>query len=160
MSSPGIRYISFLPETSNIGLRLAGGNKYGLFICEIQANSAAAKANLFIADKIFNVNHVDFTHLTREEAVVYLINMKTSKINMIVSNCPCGLFVYLIEKKKMNIEFRSRIRTIVIRCRRRFILCPVKNSFEENHSRTDRTSFQYAFRMSFKGRRSSIHWYQ
>lgn len=91
MFRSGFRCISFLPETSSIGIRLAGGNKYGLFICEIQSNSAADKSGLSIADKIFNVNQIDFTHLTREEAVLYLINMKTSKINMIVSNCPYGL---------------------------------------------------------------------
>lgn len=92
MFRPGFRYISFLPETSSIGIRLAGGNKYGLFICEIQPNSSAEKSGLAIADKIFNVNQIDFTRLTREEAVMYLLRMKTSKINIIVSNCPDGLF--------------------------------------------------------------------
>ncbi len=44
-------------ETSaSIGIRLAGGNKYGLFICEIQPNSIADKSGLFIADRIFSVN--------------------------------------------------------------------------------------------------------
>ncbi len=90
--SPGIRYISFLSETSNIGIRLSGGNNYGLFISEIQGNSATEKDGLFITDKIFNVNNIDFTRLTREEAVPYLFNMKISKINMIVFNCPCILF--------------------------------------------------------------------
>ena len=50
------RYISFLTESSSIGIRLAGGNKYGLFICEIQPNSVADKSGLFIADRIFSVN--------------------------------------------------------------------------------------------------------
>jgi hypothetical protein len=39
-----------------MGIRLAGGNKYGLFICEIQPNSVAHKAGLFVADKIFSVS--------------------------------------------------------------------------------------------------------
>jgi hypothetical protein len=39
-----------------MGIRLAGGNKYGLFICEIQLNSVAHKAGLFVADKIFSVS--------------------------------------------------------------------------------------------------------
>ncbi|CAF5159535.1 unnamed protein product, partial [Rotaria sp. Silwood1] len=30
----GTRYVSFFTDTSSIGIRLAGGNKYGLFICE------------------------------------------------------------------------------------------------------------------------------
>ncbi|CAF3453676.1 unnamed protein product [Rotaria sp. Silwood1] len=82
----GTRYVSFFTDTSSIGIRLAGGNKYGLFICEIQSNSIAYKAGLFIADKIFSVNNIDFTSLTREEAVLCLMNMKTSQVNMIVSN--------------------------------------------------------------------------
>ncbi|CAF1119374.1 unnamed protein product [Rotaria sordida] len=82
----GTRCISFFTDTSSIGIRLAGGNKYGLFICEIQPNSVAHKAGLFIADKIFSVNNIDFTNLTREEAVLYLMNMKASQVNMIVSN--------------------------------------------------------------------------
>ncbi len=48
--------MSFFTETSSMGLRLAGGNKYGLFICEIQPNSVAYKTGLFIADKIFSVS--------------------------------------------------------------------------------------------------------
>lgn len=86
--NPGIRYISFSTDTSSIGIRLAGGNKYGLFICEIQSNSIASKSGLFIGDKIFSVNKIDFNNLTREEAVLFLMNMKTTQVNMIVSNLP------------------------------------------------------------------------
>ena len=39
-----------------MGIRLAGGNKYGLFICEIQPNSIAYKSGLFVGDKIFSVS--------------------------------------------------------------------------------------------------------
>lgn len=94
--SLGTRYISFFTETSSIGIRLAGGNKYGLFICEIQSNSIADKSGLFIGDKIFSVNNIDFTNLTREEAVLYLMNMKISQVNMIVSNLPYGLLDFNI----------------------------------------------------------------
>ncbi|CAF3369678.1 unnamed protein product [Rotaria socialis] len=82
------RYLSFFTDTSSIGIRLAGGNKYGLFICEIQPNSVAYKAGLFVADKIFSVNNIDFSNITREDAVLCLMNMKTSQMNMIVSNLP------------------------------------------------------------------------
>lgn len=39
-----------------MGIRLAGGDKHGLFICEVQANSVAQKAGLLVADKIFSVS--------------------------------------------------------------------------------------------------------
>jgi len=38
-----------------MGIRLAGGDKHGLFICEVQPNSVAHKAGLLVADKIFSV---------------------------------------------------------------------------------------------------------
>jgi hypothetical protein len=39
-----------------MGIRLAGGNKHGLFICEVQSNSVAQKAGLLVADKLFSVS--------------------------------------------------------------------------------------------------------
>ncbi|CAF0716683.1 unnamed protein product [Adineta steineri] len=82
----GTRYVSFYTDTSSIGIRLAGGDKHGLFICEVQPTSVAYKAGLLVADKIFSVNNIDFTSLTREEAVLCLMNMKTAQVNMIVAN--------------------------------------------------------------------------
>ncbi len=39
-----------------MGIRLAGGDKHGLFICEVQPNSVAHKAGLLVGDKIFSVS--------------------------------------------------------------------------------------------------------
>ena len=39
-----------------MGIRLAGGDKHGLFICEVQPSSVAQKAGLLVADKIFSVS--------------------------------------------------------------------------------------------------------
>ncbi|CAF3701534.1 unnamed protein product [Rotaria socialis] len=85
-SSTGTRYVSFLTDSTSMGIRLAGGDKHGLFICEVQPNSVAHKAGLLVADKIFSVNNIDFTALTREEAVLCLMNMKSLQVNMIVAN--------------------------------------------------------------------------
>jgi len=101
-----------------MGIRLAGGNKHGLFICEVQPNSVAQKAGLLVADKIFSVNNIDFMSLTREEAVICLMNMKTTQVNMIVANLRHGLFSLLIFYEKKKKIFFSRLRTIIIRCRR------------------------------------------
>ncbi len=43
------------------------------------------------------MNNIDFTNLTREEAVLCLMNMKTSQVNMIVANLRHGLFDYLFK---------------------------------------------------------------
>ena len=42
-----------------MGIRLAGGDKHGLFICEVQASSVAQKAGLLVADKIFSVSLIE-----------------------------------------------------------------------------------------------------
>jgi len=47
-----------------MAIQLAGGNKHGLFICEIQPNSVAYKAGLLVADKIFSVSLIRFYILT------------------------------------------------------------------------------------------------
>jgi len=54
--STGTRYVSFFTDTSSMGIRLAGGDKHGLFICEVQSNSVAQKAGLLVADKLFSVS--------------------------------------------------------------------------------------------------------
>ena len=43
------------------------------------------------------MNNIDFTTLTREEAVLCLMNMKTSQVNMIVANLRHGLFDFITE---------------------------------------------------------------
>lgn len=84
--SNGTRFVSFLTDSTSMGIRLAGGDKHGLFICEVQPHSVAHQAGLMVADKIFSVNNIDFANFTREEAVLCLMNMKTTQVNMIVAN--------------------------------------------------------------------------
>jgi tight junction protein 1 len=71
---------------SGIGIRLAGGNKVGIFICDVQFNSPAERAGLRIADKIVRVNGVDYSNITREEAVEHMLSI--SLFEMVVGNAP------------------------------------------------------------------------
>lgn len=82
-----LRSVVFARE-GGIGIRLAGGNRVGLFICDVQYNSSAERAGLRIGDKIVKVNGVDFLTLTREEAVQHMLNATHSVIEMLVSYCP------------------------------------------------------------------------
>jgi hypothetical protein len=70
-----------------VGIRLAGGNKIGLFICDVQYNSPAEKAGLRVGDKIIKVNGTDYLTLTREEAVQHILNPEQNVIEMLVSHC-------------------------------------------------------------------------
>uniref|UniRef100_A0ABM0LZP6 Tight junction protein ZO-1 n=2 Tax=Saccoglossus kowalevskii TaxID=10224 RepID=A0ABM0LZP6_SACKO len=76
------RYVVFR-KTSNLGIRLAGGNEVGIFIADVQESSPAAIEGLFIGDLIMQVNDIDMHNVTREEAVLLLLSLQ-DEIRMIV----------------------------------------------------------------------------
>jgi hypothetical protein len=82
-----LRSVMFARE-NGIGIRLAGGNRVGLFICDVQYNSPAERAGLRIGDKIIKVNGVDFLTLTREEAYQYMLTSTQTFIELLVSYSP------------------------------------------------------------------------
>ena len=85
-SNTGQRLVSlFISDSSSIGIRLAGGNRSGLFISEVQRKSVASRAGLLVGDRIHTVNNLDFTGLTREEAVLYLMALRACRVTMLVS---------------------------------------------------------------------------
>jgi hypothetical protein len=53
----------------------------------VQYNSPAERAGLKIADKIIRVNNLDYTNLTREEAVQHILSVPTL-IDMVVAHSP------------------------------------------------------------------------
>nr|QRF78342.1 ZO1 [Phoronopsis harmeri] len=69
-----IRYITFRKE-GGVGIRLAGGNVTGIFVSAVQPGSPAEHQGLCVGDEILRVNGTDTTGLTREEAVVLLLNL-------------------------------------------------------------------------------------
>uniref|UniRef100_A0A671PCD7 Tight junction protein ZO-3-like n=1 Tax=Sinocyclocheilus anshuiensis TaxID=1608454 RepID=A0A671PCD7_9TELE len=68
-------YVSFVKE-GNVGLRLVGGNDVGIFVGGVQPNSPAQRQGMQEGDQILEVNGVDFNHFTREEAAMYLMNIR------------------------------------------------------------------------------------
>lgn len=82
-----LRSVMFARE-NGIGIRLAGGNRVGLFICDVQYNSPAERAGLRIGDKIIKVNGVDFLTLTREEAYQHMLTSTQTFIELLVSYSP------------------------------------------------------------------------
>lgn len=67
-------HVSFVKE-GNVGLRLVGGNDVGIFVGGVQPNSPAQRQGMQEGDQILEVNGVDFSHFTREEAAMYLMNI-------------------------------------------------------------------------------------
>ncbi len=84
------RKVVFTSE-NGIGIRLAGGNKVGIFVCDVQYNGPAERAGLKIPDKIVKVNSFDYTNLTREEAVQHILSVQNNIIEMIVAHSPEGI---------------------------------------------------------------------
>ncbi|XP_051763615.1 tight junction protein ZO-3 isoform X1 [Ctenopharyngodon idella] len=71
-------HISFVKE-GNVGLRLVGGNDVGIFVGGVQPNSPAQRQGMTEGDQILEVNGIDFNHFTREEAAMYLMNIRAGE---------------------------------------------------------------------------------
>lgn len=58
-------------EGESFGFRIRGGSEYniGLFISSVDEDSVAYKAGLCLGDQILEVNRVDFTNMSHQEAV-------------------------------------------------------------------------------------------
>uniref|UniRef100_A0A1A8UG19 Tight junction protein 3 n=1 Tax=Nothobranchius furzeri TaxID=105023 RepID=A0A1A8UG19_NOTFU len=93
-SNPGyssdVQTVRFVKENS-MGLRLVGGNDVGIFVGGVQPNSPAYAQGMKEGDQILQVNKVDFSHFTREEAANFLLNI------------PAGEPVEISTQKKMDI---------------------------------------------------------
>ncbi|NXU92602.1 ZO3 protein, partial [Xiphorhynchus elegans] len=66
------RVVQFV-KAKSVGLRLAGGNDVGIFVSSVQEGSPADSQGIREGDQILQVNDTSFQHLTREEAVEYLM---------------------------------------------------------------------------------------
>ncbi|NXF74111.1 ZO3 protein, partial [Sclerurus mexicanus] len=66
------RVVRFV-KAKSVGLRLAGGNDVGIFVSSVQEGSPADSQGIQEGDQILQVNDTSFQHLTREEAVEYLM---------------------------------------------------------------------------------------
>ncbi|MCJ8737718.1 hypothetical protein PDJAM_G00027270 [Pangasius djambal] len=80
------KMVGFVKEGS-VGLRLVGGNDVGIFVGGIQPNSPAQREGMREGDQILQVNGVDFSHFTREEAAMFLMNLRAGeRIDMLTQN--------------------------------------------------------------------------
>ena len=75
-NDPEPKTVCFRKSGSSIGFRLAGGNKTGVFVSNVQPSSTASLAGLQAGEKIVRVNDVDVAGLTREEALLLLLGLQ------------------------------------------------------------------------------------
>ncbi|XP_064470378.1 tight junction protein ZO-1-like [Ornithodoros turicata] len=79
------RYITFQKEGS-VGIRLTGGNQTGIFVTAVQPGSPASLQGLQPGDKILKVNNMDMRGVTREEAVLLLLNLQ-EQVQLVAQHC-------------------------------------------------------------------------
>uniref|UniRef100_A0A4W3GPF4 Tight junction protein ZO-2 n=1 Tax=Callorhinchus milii TaxID=7868 RepID=A0A4W3GPF4_CALMI len=72
--SPDMKMARFTKDDS-VGLQLAGGNDVGIFVSGVQDGSPAGKQGIQKGDQILKVNNVNFQNLTREEAILFLLDI-------------------------------------------------------------------------------------
>lgn len=71
---PGdLRYVFFTKSPSSLGFSITGGNATGIFVSEIQADDEAVKSSgLKVGDHLLELNGVDLTSVTAEQAMLEL----------------------------------------------------------------------------------------
>ncbi|XP_069784994.1 tight junction protein ZO-3-like isoform X2 [Narcine bancroftii] len=72
--SPDMKVARFVKDAS-VGLQLAGGNDVGIFVSRVLEDSPAAKQGIQKGDQILKVNNINFQNLTREEAVLLMLDI-------------------------------------------------------------------------------------
>ncbi|XP_078054231.1 tight junction protein ZO-3-like isoform X2 [Mustelus asterias] len=71
---PDMKVARFVKD-ANVGLQLAGGNDVGIFVSRVLDDSPAARQGIQKGDQILQVNNVSFQNLTREEAVLLMLDI-------------------------------------------------------------------------------------
>ncbi|XP_068089896.1 tight junction protein ZO-3 isoform X2 [Hyperolius riggenbachi] len=105
--SPDARLVQFKKERS-IGLRLAGGNDVGIFVAAVQEESPAAREGMKEGDQILQVNDTSFHNLTREDAVLYLLNLPQNEDILLLTQGKEDIYRKMI---KSNVGDSFYIRT-------------------------------------------------
>ncbi|XP_022249412.1 tight junction protein ZO-1-like [Limulus polyphemus] len=81
---PDPRLISFQKDGS-VGIRFTGGNEAGIFVTAVQPDSPASLKGLQPGDKVLKINNKDMKGITREEAIMFLLNTK-DRVDLIVQH--------------------------------------------------------------------------
>ncbi|XP_030049706.1 tight junction protein ZO-2 [Microcaecilia unicolor] len=83
---PSTKMVRFRKGDS-VGMRLAGGNDVGIFIAGVQEGSAAEQEGLQEGDQLLKVNNQDFRCMSREDAVLYLLEIpKGEDVIILIQN--------------------------------------------------------------------------
>ncbi|XP_062280547.1 tight junction protein ZO-3 [Scomber scombrus] len=105
--SSDLHTVAFVKEGS-VGLRLVGGNDVGIFVGGVQPNSPAYDQGMKEGDQIMQVNKVDFSHFTREEAANFLLNIKKGELVEICTQNKMDIYKKIT---KSNLADNFYIRT-------------------------------------------------
>ncbi|XP_048470219.1 tight junction protein ZO-3-like [Rhincodon typus] len=93
--SPDMKVARFVKDAS-VGLQLAGGNDVGIFVSRVLDDSPAARQGIQKGDQILQVNNVNFQNLTREEAVLLMLDIPKGELVEIKAQRKEGIYQKMI----------------------------------------------------------------
>ncbi|XP_055386294.1 disks large homolog 5 [Condylostylus longicornis] len=73
-------------KSKNLGIKLFGGNKVGIFVHDVQPDSPAYLAGIRKGDQILEYNGVSLRNVTAEQAANEISNKITDTVTMLVQN--------------------------------------------------------------------------
>lgn len=71
-------------KSSNLGIRLVGGNAHGIFVDNVEKDTVAYKAGMKVGDQILEFNGSDLKRATAEHAAYELAKPADDKVKVIV----------------------------------------------------------------------------
>lgn len=71
-------------KSANLGIRLVGGNAFGIFVDSIKEDNLAYNAGLKVGDQILEYNGSDLRHATAEHAAYELAKPADDKVTVVV----------------------------------------------------------------------------
>ena len=96
-ADPDMREVSIHKTSRSLGIRLEGGNDAGIFIANIQQNSAAEGKGLMIGDRILEINGKSFKNATHEEAINTIMRTRQNDIVTLVVKNNKELYEKIVE---------------------------------------------------------------
>ncbi|XP_002069223.3 disks large homolog 5 [Drosophila willistoni] len=81
-----LRYVTLhMDKSKNLGIKLFGGNKVGIYVHDVAAGSPSDHAGIRIGDQILEYNGVDLSGVTAEQAANEISKL-TDTVTMLVQN--------------------------------------------------------------------------
>lgn len=103
VSSLGLRFVTLhMDKSKNLGIKLFGGNKVGIYVHDVAPGSPSDHAGIRKGDLILEYNGVDLSGVTAEQAANEISKL-TDTVTMLVQNkLQSKLYFWIIKHCKSH----------------------------------------------------------